>query len=88
MALNTINKNNNKKKKNNRRKSVLLIVRILGSLVVLQSVIMHNAISKYEPKIYPEVWANDINIGGKTKEEAKKALVKNHSDVIAKKTSL
>lgn len=86
MALNTINKTKKKKrKKKNRRKSVLLIVGILGSLVVLQSVIMHNAISKYESKIYPEVWANDINIGGKTKEEAKKALVKSHSDVIAKK---
>ena len=73
------------KQKKKRKKPVLLIAGIIGFLVVIQGFIMSSSISKYESKIYPEVWVDDTYVGGKTKEEAKKALVKNYSDIVSKK---
>ena len=68
-----------------RKKPVLIIVGIIGCLVAIQGFVMYSSISKYKSKIYPEVWIENINVGGKTKAEAKKVIAQNHGDVIAKK---
>jgi len=73
------------KHKKKRKKPVLIIVGIIGSLVVVQGLFMYSSISKYKSKIYPQIWIEDINVGGKTKEQAKKLIVDVHSDIITKK---
>lgn len=83
MGLNVITKA--EKQKKIRAKSIFIVFGIVGVLVALQGIIMHNATLKYKSKIYPQVWVEDINVGGKTKEEAKAAIIQNHNNIIDKK---
>ena len=83
MSLNIVSKASKKRKKRLRR--TLIIVGIIVSLLGIQLIIMRSTISKYDLKIYPEVWVEDINVGGMTKDEAKNAIIKNRNKIIAKK---
>ncbi|MBU3177828.1 VanW family protein [Clostridium estertheticum] len=83
MITNIVKKTRNKNKK--ATKPVSIIVGVVLVLLVLQSILIHNAISKYKLKIYPQVWVEDTNIGGKTKMEAKNAIIQKHNNSIAKK---
>ncbi|QAA32795.1 VanW family protein [Clostridium manihotivorum] len=73
-----------KQKKRNLR-PVYIITGIIGTILCIQGSIMYSAISKYNAKIYPETWIEDINVGGKTKEEAKSAIIEKHDNLIAEK---
>ncbi|MBZ9607838.1 VanW family protein [Clostridium estertheticum] len=83
MSLNIMSKASKKRKK--RLRTTLIIVGIIVSLIGVQLIIMYSTISKYDLKIYPEVWVEDINLGGMTKDEAKNAIIKNRNNIIAKK---
>lgn len=63
-------------------KPVYTAVGIIGVVLCVQGIIMYSTISKYSSKIYPGVWIEDINVGGKTKEEAKKAVIEKHNNII------
>lgn len=83
MSLNIMSKASKKRKKRLRR--TLIIVGLIVSLLGIQLIIMFSTISKYNLKIYPEVWVENINLGGMTKAEAKNAIIKNRNNIIAKK---
>ena len=83
MSLNIMSKASKKRKK--RLRITLTIVGIIVSLIGIQLIVMYSTISKYDLKIYPEVWVEDINLGGMTKDEAKNAIIKNRDNIIAKK---
>lgn len=73
-----------KQKKRNLR-PVYIVTGIIGTILCIQGSIMYSTISKYNAKIYPEVWIEDINVGGKTKEEAKNAIIEKHDNLVAEK---
>lgn len=75
-----------KKQKKKRIKLAFIILIIIGAIVGIQGIIMYSTISKYKSKIYPQVWVEDIYLGGKTKEEAKSAIIQKHDNIIAEKT--
>ena len=83
MDLNIAPKRSKQRKK--RLRTTLIIVGIIVSLIGIQLVIMYSTISKHNLKIYPDVWVEDINLGGMTKNEAKNAVIKNHNNIISKK---
>ncbi|MBW9153131.1 VanW family protein [Clostridium estertheticum] len=83
MISNIVKNPRNKNKKVT--KQVSIIAGVVLVLFVLQCLLIHNAISKYKLKIYPQVWIEDTNIGGKTKMEAKNAIIQKHNNSIAKK---
>lgn len=66
-------------------KPVYIATGIVGTILCIQSVMMYSSISKYSSIIYPKVWVEDINLGGKTKEEAKEAIVEKHNNLVAEK---
>ncbi|HEY8805351.1 MAG TPA: VanW family protein [Clostridium sp.] len=73
------------KQKKKKLKPAKIAVGVVGLLVVIQVIIMYSSISKYTTKIYPKVWVEDINLSGKTKDEATKAIIQKHNNIIAKK---
>jgi len=74
-----------KQKRKKKMKSAIIIRGTIGLLLVIQGILIYSSISKYKTRIYPHVWVDDISLGGKTKDDAKKAILQNHNDVIAKK---
>ncbi|MCB2293544.1 VanW family protein [Clostridium algoriphilum] len=73
------------KQKKKKLKPAKIIAGVVGLLVVVQGIIMYSTVSKYETKIYPKVWIEDINLSGQTKAEATKAIIQKHNNIIAKK---
>ncbi|GCD10207.1 VanW family protein [Clostridium tagluense] len=80
MLSNVITKTEKQTKK--RKKPVFIIIGVLFSM---QGISMYYNITKYKSKIYPKVWVEDIYVGGKTVDEAKKAIVENQNKLIAQK---
>ena len=74
-----------KEKRKKKRIKPVFIIGIIGAIVVIQGLVMYSTISKYNSKIYPKVWVEDIDLGGKTKDEAKKAIIQKHNNTINKK---
>ncbi|MEA5009915.1 VanW family protein [Clostridium tyrobutyricum] len=74
-----------KRKKKRNFKPVYIVAGIIGTVLCIQGSIIYYTVSKYNMKIYPEVWVGDINIGGKTKEEAEEAIIAKHNTLIAEK---
>ena len=83
MGLNIVSKASKKRKK--RLRTTLIIAGIIVSLIGIQMFVMYSTISKYNLKIYPQVWVENINLGGMTKDEAKSAVIKNRNNIITKK---
>lgn len=65
-------------------KAFYIVVGIIGTLLCIQESITHYTMSKYNSRIYPKVWIDNINVGGKTKEEAKETIIKEHNTLIDK----
>ena len=83
MSLNIVSKASKKRKK--RLKTTLIIVGMIMSILGIQLIVMFSTISKYDSKIYPEVWVEGINLSGMTKDEAKNTVIKKRNNIIAKK---
>jgi len=73
------------KQKKKRRNPAFIILGIIFTVVGIQVINMYSTMSKYKLKIYPQVWVEDISVGGKTKDEAKNAIIENYNNLIAKK---
>ncbi len=73
------------KQKKKKLKSAIIVGGVVGLLLVIQGIIIYSSLSKYETKIYPKVWVEDINLSGKTKVEATKSIIQKHNNIIAKK---
>jgi len=74
-----------KKSKKKNIKPEKVIVGIISLLVIIQGIFMYSSILKYNTKIYPQVWVDGISLSGKTKDQAKKAIIQHHDDIINKK---
>jgi len=67
------------------RRPAFIVVGIISAVVGIQVISMYSTMSKYKLKIYPQVWVENISVGGKTKDEAKEAIIENYNNLIAKK---
>lgn len=63
-------------------KPICVVAGIIGFILCVQGIIIYSTISKYNLKIYPGAWIEDINVGGQTKEEAKKVVIEKHNNII------
>lgn len=63
-------------------RSIYMATGIIVSMLCIQGIIMYSTISKYSSRIYPGLWIEDVNVGGKTKEEARKAIIEKHNNII------
>ncbi|HEY8892253.1 MAG TPA: VanW family protein [Clostridium sp.] len=73
-----------KEKKEKRLKLAFVIAGVIALIMVIQGFIMYSTVSKYKSKIYPQVWVEDVYLGGMTKKEAKQAIIQKHNDIINK----
>ncbi|MCM0648377.1 VanW family protein [Clostridium swellfunianum] len=65
--------------------TVVSLLLVTGGAVGARGGYMYNAVKDYSKVIYPEVAIQDINLSGKTKDEAAKILKEKYGDVILKK---
>lgn len=76
------------KKRKQNRKIVGIVSFVFLTIVVMLSISAHKVYSKVDKwnnLIYPKIKIENIDVGGKTKEEAKKLLEKNISNVVQDK---
>ncbi|WP_243108692.1 VanW family protein [Clostridium rectalis] len=80
----TQNSRRKKRKSKNKKKMPIIIVSILIFALVVTAITkgisMYMTLSKYNDLVYPNVYVNNINIGGKTKDEALTILSQNYKN--------